>query len=272
MNAFSNIASAYQKKAVVQEAAGQKLFDLLAIGRNDSVLDLGCGPGHLTRKIRDLTSGSVFAADPSDAMIAKAKRNCQALAVTFIVGEAETLDLPQQFDAIFCNSAFQWFRDPGQALANCARLLRPGGRIAIQAPARTDFCPNFTMAAHALASDPRTKQTFAKFRPPWFLLEKAEYYARLVQSAGLIAKSCQIEESRELCLADKVMAIFESGAAVAYLNGEYYDTDIGWDYFDAARRIVKASFQAQANENGKVPLVFNRIYLLAEKKKADQDA
>ena len=141
MNAFSLISSSYQKKAVLQEAAGQKLFDLLAIRRNDSVMDLGCGPGHLTRKIRDLATGTVYGIDPSETMIGKARRNCQALAVTFLTTDAESFDTPQTFDAIFCNSSFHWFHDPARALANCCRVLRPGGRIAIQAPARANYCP-----------------------------------------------------------------------------------------------------------------------------------
>lgn len=265
MNAFSHIASGYQKKAVLQESAGQRLFELLAIRRNDSVLDLGCGPGHLTRKIRDLTTGTVWGIDPSEAMIAKARRNCQALAVTFMVATAESFETSQTFDAIFCNSAFQWFQDPSVALANCARVLRPGGRIAIQAPARTNYCPNFVLATEALASDPRTRQAFAKFRPPWFFLETADEYAELVKSAGLTPKHCEIEEVNELCLPDKVMAIFESGAAAGYLSAEYYDAEVDFEYFDAARRIFRASFQAQANQNGKVPLTFSRIYLVAEK-------
>jgi trans-aconitate methyltransferase len=221
----------------------------------------------LTRKLRDLTTGAVYAVDPSEAMIAKARRNCQALAVTFVVSEAETFETSQTFDAIFCNSAFHWFRDPARALANCCRMLRPGGRIAIQAPARANYCPNFTRAAEALAADPRTRQAFAKFRPPWFLLETADEYARLAQSAGLTPRHCEIEDIHELCLADKVMAVFESGAAAGYLSGEYYETQLDWDYFDAARRIFRASFQAQANENGKVPLTFSRIYLLGVKEK-----
>ncbi len=265
MNAFSLISSSYQKKAVLQEAAGQKLFDLLAIRRNDSVMDLGCGPGHLTRKIRDLATGTVYGIDPSEAMIAKARRNCQALAVTFLTTDAESFDTPQTFDAIFCNSSFHWFHDPARALANCCRVLRPGGRIAIQAPARANYCPNFTKATEALLADPRTRHAFSQFRPPWFFLETADEYARLAQSAGLTPRQCNIEESNELCLPDKVMAVFESGAAAGYLSSEYYETKVDSEYFDAARRIIRASFQAQANENGNVPLTFSRIYMLAEK-------
>ena len=36
--------------------------------------------------------------------------------------------MPEAFDAILCNSAFQWFTDGERALRNCFAALRPGGR------------------------------------------------------------------------------------------------------------------------------------------------
>jgi ubiquinone/menaquinone biosynthesis C-methylase UbiE len=264
-NAFSNISAGYQKKAVLQEAASQRLFELLGLRRGDSVLDLGCGPGHITRKIRDMVTGTVFGVDPSEAMIAKARRNCQALAVSFLVSDAESFQTNQTFDRIFCNSAFQWFRDPAKALANCAQVLKPGGRIGIQAPARANYCPNFVRAIDALMGDSRTRQAISRFRSPWFFMETEDDYAQLFQAAGLTPAYCTIEETNELCLPDKVMTVFESGAAAGYLNPDCYDVALDWDFFDTARRIIRASFQAQADQNGKVPLNFSRLYLIAEK-------
>jgi len=264
-NAFSNIAAGYQKKAVLQESASQRLFELLALRRNDSVLDLGCGPGHITRKIRDMVTGAVFGVDPSEAMISKARRNCQTLAVTFLVSDAESFDSPQTFDKIFCNSAFHWFRDPARALANAAKALKPGGRIGIQAPARVNYCSNFLRAIDALSADTRTRHAISKFRSPWFFLETEDEYAQLFQTAGLTPAYCKIEGVEELCLPEKAMAVFESGAAAGYLNPEYYDTALDPEFFDIARRIIRASLQSQADQNGKVPLLFSRLYVVAEK-------
>ncbi len=265
MSTFSSISPNYQQRATLQQSAAEKLFELLAIKRTDSVLDLGCGPGHLTRRIRDLTSGVVFGLDPSAAMIAKARRNCQTLAVTFLTTEAESFETPQQFDVIFCNSSFQWLRDPVRALNSCNRVLRPGGRIGIQAPARANYCPNFTLATQALLADPRTREVFAHFVSPWFFLETPDDYARLFETAGMPPEYCQIEEINELCAPDKVMLIFESGAAAGYLNPASYKVAPPPNYFELARHVIKSSFQTQATENGKVPLQFSRVYLLAQK-------
>jgi trans-aconitate methyltransferase len=263
---FSSLSDEYQQKASLQQDASIKLFELLALGKGENVLDLGCGPGHLTRKIRDWTTGVVFGVDPSETMIAKARRNCQKLAVTFLTAQAETFETTQTFDAIFCNSAFQWFNDPAKALANCHRVLRPGGRIGIQSPAGVAYCPNFLTAADALANDPRTRAVFAHFQAPWFFLESAAEYARLFEASGFVVNHSQIETITESFFPDKVMMMFDSGAAAAYLNPVYYKTHVPASFDETARAVIKASFQAQAQPTGKVPVTFHRIYLVAEKK------
>lgn len=114
MSDFSSIVPQYRQTAVLQNSAAERVFDLLAFGPADAVLDLGCGTGHLTNRIRQMTFGRVLGLDPSEGMIAEARRQAAAN-VEFRVGTAEELDLPGRLDAIFCNSAFQWFRDPPRA-------------------------------------------------------------------------------------------------------------------------------------------------------------
>jgi trans-aconitate methyltransferase len=58
---------------------------------------------------------------------------------------------------------------------------------------------------------------------------------------------------------------FESGAAAGYLSQEYYSTQVDEAYAKAFREVVQGSFERQANQAGKVELVFNRIYLVALK-------
>lgn len=87
----------------------------MKIGDNDDVLDLGCGSGHLTRKIRGLTNGKVVGIDPSEGMIKEAVEKSKRLDITYEIKSAEDMDYEESFDVIFCNSAFQWFKDPEKA-------------------------------------------------------------------------------------------------------------------------------------------------------------
>jgi trans-aconitate methyltransferase len=265
MNPFTSLAPDYARRAVVQRSASGPLFELLAIGPLEDVLDLGCGPGHLTRRIRELTAGAVWGVDPSPGMIAEALRQPDAAGMTFHLGAAEEFDRPAAFDVVFCNSAFQWFRDPAQALARCFRNLRPGGRLGIQAPARSDYCPNFRRATDALRADARTQATFAAFRPPWFLRETAGSYAALAVDAGLEVEVCRIDTVSHACSPEAAFAQFSSGAAAGYLNPDCYDQAWAPGYAGAAGEVLAAAFREQAGPAGVVGMAFHRLYLLARR-------
>jgi trans-aconitate 2-methyltransferase len=262
MSNFTTIAPNYQQTAMLQKSASERLFDMLDIRRNDDVLDLGCGPGNLAQKIRSATDGIVVGIDPSGGMIAEAQRN-SAPDITFYVGDAESLNMADQFDAIFCNSAFHWFRDPWRAVVNCYNALRSSGRIAIQAPARTNYCPNFLLATDSLKGDPRTQEPFTHFRSPWFFLETAEGYGDIFTGAGFSILSSVIETVTQRCGPEKTFEMFESGAAAGYLNPDCYETALPSDYISTARDLLARHFHSQAASDGQVELTVFRIYLLA---------
>lgn len=265
VNSFDTIAPKYARDAAVQRSAGARLLDLLAVGPDADVLDLGCGPGHLARRIRDLTAGRIVGVDPSAGMIAEARARFGGDGLVFEVGAAETLSAASAFDVIYCNSTLQWFRDPSRALQACARALRPGGRLGVQAPAGKAYCPNFLAAVAALTRDGRTAETFRAFRPPWFFLPDAASYAALATAAGLAVDICRIEREAERMEAAQVVRVFESGAAAGYLDPSCYGSPWPPDYADAAREVVAAALRAQAGPDGMLEIVFNRLYLLAHK-------
>jgi trans-aconitate methyltransferase len=173
--------------------------------------------------------------------------------------------MPAQFDAIFCNSAFQWFTDEPRALANCFAALRENGRMAMQAPARNDYCPQFVRAVATLAADPRTADTWSHFSTPWTFYETGEEYGRLFSAAGFSVVAAEMEELREHTPPERALEMFESGAAAGYLNPECYDVPLTQEYAAAARELILADFRAQASAGGLVELLFYRVYVLARK-------
>jgi len=265
MNAFDTIARRYARDAAVQLTAGERLLALLRVRPDADVLDLGCGPGHLTRRLRELTAGRILGVDPSAGMVAEARRRFGGDGIDFAVGAAEHLPAADAFDAIFCNSALQWFRDPARALRACAQALRAGGAIAVQAPAGREYCPNFLAAVDALARDPRTAATFRAFRPPWFYRPEAADYAALATAAGLAVDLCRIEREATRMRAAEVVRVFESGAAAGYLDPACYGAPWPPAYEATARAVLAAALRSQAGADGTVELVFHRLYLLAHK-------
>jgi ubiquinone/menaquinone biosynthesis C-methylase UbiE len=260
---FSAVASRYEQTSTVQKTAAEVLLQLLQIGEGDDVLDLGCGTGHITRTIREGTSGRVVGADPSAGMILEAKKGANRAGVTFIVQKAEGLDFFEEFDVVFCNSAFQWFRDPRRALENCQRALRPGGRIGIQAPARRIYSPTFIAAIERVREDPRTCGTFCRFQSPWLFLEKEEEYEELFQEAGFKVLFSRIETVRERRTPEEVFRVFASGAIAGYLNPAYYEGGFNDAYSGAFQDVVRDAFDRMAEGDGRLDLIFHRIYLVA---------
>jgi trans-aconitate 2-methyltransferase len=260
---LNEISCRYERESLVQRTAAELLISLLPIGPQEDVLDLGCGTGHLARSISEITAGRVVGIDPSSGMVAEARANYSSERVSFEVAAAEDLLTASEFDVIFCNSALQWFRDPVRALAACKRALRPGGRIGIQSPAGSDYCPNFLRAIVEVARHPETAATYSRFRNPWFFCETADAYADVFRVAGFVVQFARIVETRARYSPEQVLEVFESGAAAGYLNPACYEGPVPDGYVESFRRILGNAFRAQADRDQRIDLLFHRIYLVA---------
>jgi ubiquinone/menaquinone biosynthesis C-methylase UbiE len=104
----------------------------LALERSDRVLEVGFGGGDLLADILDATDGAVCGADVSEAMVERARRRFrhEAGRLNLVLASAEALPFPDgSIDkAVSLNSLYFW-PDPAGALAEMARLVRPGGRL-----------------------------------------------------------------------------------------------------------------------------------------------
>ena len=110
--------------------------ELLAIRLGHRLVDVGCGTGDQVRALAAAVgpTGSVIGVDPSELLLAEARRRTgwRAGPVEFRLGDATHLDLDDaSVDGARCERVFQHLVDPPAAMAELVRVTRPGGRIVV---------------------------------------------------------------------------------------------------------------------------------------------
>ena len=108
----------------------------VAADRAERVLDVATGTGLVAQELVRRYGCSVVGLDQSAQMLAGARRGLArepdlARRIELVRGEAEQLDFPDaEFDHLTFTYLLRYVDDPGATLAELARVVRPGGRIA----------------------------------------------------------------------------------------------------------------------------------------------
>jgi len=120
---------------------GRPFQDLLArVGAEapSLVVDLGCGPGNLTRDLAARwPQARVEGIDSSPEMIATAVAAGSDPRVTFAVGDLRDWQPQQQVDVLVSNATLQWVPGHLDLLPRLVDVVRPGGWLAFQVPANS---------------------------------------------------------------------------------------------------------------------------------------
>lgn len=108
----------------------------LALHPGERLLDVGCGMGDGGLALSaDLgTEGELVGIDGSAVMVGEARSRAlgAACSTRFAVGDARAIDEPDDaFDAIRSERMLQWVPNPAAAIAEMARVVRPGGRVCL---------------------------------------------------------------------------------------------------------------------------------------------
>lgn len=136
------------------------------VGDTTRLLEIGCGVGVTACHAVQDFGCYVMAVDLSAAMIAWARRRVRRLAlaqqISFATADARQLPFPDDsFDAVICESVLAFVPEPGAALAEFARVTRPGGHVGVTEglwrkpppPELEDYLARATGGAHFLSPD-----------------------------------------------------------------------------------------------------------------------
>src|ERR1700737_5090783 len=163
-----------------QREREQPFGDLLALVQpqpGPRIVDLGCGPGLLTRKLHEaLSARKTLGLDLSQAMLETARAHAGG-GLRFEEGDLARFAPREKFDLIFSNAALHWVPEHGPVLARLAAALAPGGQLAVQVPDNESHPAHET--ALEVAAEPIFRQALGGYLWPSPVLPPEEYAAWL---------------------------------------------------------------------------------------------
>ena len=125
--AFGRAAASYAEHAALQVEVGERLRERLELALDFAprrVLDVGCGPGAGTALRGRYPEAEVIALDLALPMLRMGRGTGNAL----VCADAQRLPFADgAIDLVHSNLCLQWCEDPGLAIAEFRRVLRPGG-------------------------------------------------------------------------------------------------------------------------------------------------
>lgn len=135
---WNEVAPRYHKRWASTNAgpfqSTTKLVKIAGIKNGDTVLDVACGTGTVTRKISSIVgkNGRVIGVDTSINAVKVAKSWIkQNQNIDFVISDAELVHFNKEFDVITCQYALFFFPNSHKALLNTKKLLRKKGTLAI---------------------------------------------------------------------------------------------------------------------------------------------
>ena len=143
----------YARFAAERRRPFEDLLALVAPIPGGRAVDLGCGPGPLTRVLHEkVGAASTLGIDASSAMLAKAAAHAGG-GVAFEAGDIGEFAPATPYDLVFSNAALHWVPDHPALLEKLARAVAPGGQLAFQVPDNFDH-PSHRSAEEVAASEP----------------------------------------------------------------------------------------------------------------------
>lgn len=224
--------------APVTALAIEPLLDAVGLRPGMHLIDVATGPGALAAAAASRAAQAV-GVDLSPKMVELARRLHPG--VDFREAEVEHLPFADHtFDALVCGFGLGHFPRPEAAVAECVRVLKPGGRIALSwwdDPARQRIQGIFreTIAELAVALPPELPQAHNSYR-----FSNTQEFVRLLSGARLVEVA--VAEHAASHSVPDVETLWRGGLGSCVLTGaaiRHQD--------EATQKRIRAAFERRAS-------------------------
>ncbi len=106
----------------------KQLIQILSPNHGDSVLDIGCGEGHLLKELSKTVKQSM-GIEPDPEMIKLAKNNLKGTNSQLIQTTFENFGIEQKFTIVIASHVFSFFRDKEAIVNKIIDLTKKNGKI-----------------------------------------------------------------------------------------------------------------------------------------------
>ncbi|MDC0657347.1 malonyl-ACP O-methyltransferase BioC [Leisingera sp. SS27] len=208
-----------------------------------SVLEFGCGTGHLTRQLLQRFGADCLMLNdlvPEAAQLLQTLEKEIQAHTRFRSGPIESLPLPQDLDLIASASTVQWISDLPGLMARLALHLKPGGWLALSGFGRGQFRELAALGSAAAA--------------PCYL-DADEWLPVLPEGLEIL----QIEQCPVVLEFDSALQLLKHLRQTG-VNG---NAQRGW-----SRRQLRSfedAYRAQFGQRGKLPLTYDPVLLVARR-------
>jgi trans-aconitate 2-methyltransferase len=235
-------------------------FDLLArIAREDlgTVVDLGCGPGDLTRVLAERwPDATVLGLDSCADMLARARSGPALPRLTFVQADISTWRPVGPVDLLVSNAALQWVPGHERLLPRLAGMLAPGGVLAIQMP--DHFAMPVSRAIAEAVNDMRWRSALEGVGLQPDTVQPLSWYVTALRGLGLAVDAWETTYLRVWAGDNPVLEWMKATALRPMLRR------LGPDEAEAFLKAAGERFRAYYPKTGEVTLVpAKRMFFVA---------
>ncbi|MGH2923439.1 MAG: class I SAM-dependent methyltransferase [Solirubrobacterales bacterium] len=238
---------------------GTHAVERVGIAEGERVLDIGCGPGNNATIAAARTGANVTGLDLTPELLEAARENAAeaGVEIDWIEGDAERLPFDDDgFDVVISTVGIMFAPDHRRAAQEAARVLRPGGRLAI-----ASWRPEGSVGRFFATTSKHFPPPPEGFQPP-VLWGTEDHVHELFDGTGVELRFEKAEVKFKFDSADEATEFYETRFGPVITAKRMLEPDGKWE---ALRGDLREMFEREIAEAGAGGYPGEYLLVLGEK-------